>query len=169
MANTGQSVAGIAAEATGMVPSPTTIRAAMATMASARAGMPAPSQTVTRRVSSAPVRPPGTSSCRTTCRSREPQPTRWAPTRASRWSPVSVRNIQHEYWCGSSGCPGEPGVFWRPQFINVLATLSAPGATSTNWKTQFLIYDHEHSYRIVAWATDKDGIADSTRAAEGRN
>jgi outer membrane protein assembly factor BamB len=82
---------------------------------------------------------------------------------------VSVRNIQHgEYWCGSGGCPGEPGVYWRPAFTSVLATLSAPGATSTNWNTQFLIYDHEHSYRIVAWATDNDGIADPIRASLGR-
>ena len=72
---------------------------------------------------------------------------------------LSVRNIQHgEYWCGSAGCPGQPGVYWRPAFITVLATLASPGATSTTWNTQFLIYDHEHTYRISAWAIDNDGI-----------
>ena len=82
---------------------------------------------------------------------------------------VSVRNIQHgEYWCGQAGCPGQPGVYWRPQFISVMATLSNPGATSTNWNTQFLIYDHEHSYRIAAWAIDRDGNADSTHANVNR-
>jgi outer membrane protein assembly factor BamB len=78
---------------------------------------------------------------------------------------VSVRNIEHgEYWCGEGGCPGEPGVFWQPAFTSVLATLDSPGATSTGWSTRFLIYDHEHTYRIVAWATDNDGTDDPTRA-----
>jgi hypothetical protein len=79
---------------------------------------------------------------------------------------VSVRNIQHgEYWCGPDGCPGAPGTFWRPAATSVLATLSSPGGTSTDWNTQFLIYDHEHSYRIVAWAIDNDKVADPTRAS----
>jgi outer membrane protein assembly factor BamB len=71
---------------------------------------------------------------------------------------VAVRNIQHgEYWCGEGGCPGEPDLFWQPTFIYTLANLDAPGATSTNWSTRFLIYDHEHQYRITAWAIDNDG------------
>ncbi len=82
---------------------------------------------------------------------------------------LTVRNIQHgEYWCGQAGCPGQPGVYWRPQYTSVLADLSAPGATSTDWSTKFLIYDHEHTYRIVTWAIDNDGIADPTRASVSR-
>lgn len=82
---------------------------------------------------------------------------------------VSVRNVDHgEYWCGSSGCPGNPDTFWRPTFTSVLADLSAPGATETDWTTQFLIYDHEHKYRIIAWAIDKDGYADPVRATVNR-
>jgi outer membrane protein assembly factor BamB len=78
---------------------------------------------------------------------------------------VSVRNIQHgEYWCGDAGCPGEPDVFWQPTFTYVLATLGTPGGTSTTYSTHFEVYDHEHSYRIVAWAIDNDGNADPTRA-----
>jgi hypothetical protein len=32
----------------------------------------------------------------------------------------------------------------------------------------FQIYDHPHKYRIVAWATDKDGENDPTRFVIGR-
>jgi outer membrane protein assembly factor BamB len=82
---------------------------------------------------------------------------------------VSVRNIQHgDYYCGESGCPGEPDVFWQPTFISYLATLGSTGATSTTWSTRFLIYDHQHSYRIVAWAIDNDNNADPTRATVGK-
>ncbi len=82
---------------------------------------------------------------------------------------VAIRNIEHgEYWCGSSGCPGTPGIDWRPQFTSVLATLTSPGATSTGWSMQFLIYDHEHTYRIVAWAVDNDNIADPTKASNNK-
>ena len=61
--------------------------------------------------------------------------------------------------------PGEPDELWRPTFTSVLATLGSPGATSTTFTTQFQVYDHEHSYRIVAWAIDNDDVADPTRAA----
>ncbi len=78
---------------------------------------------------------------------------------------VSVRNIQHgDYYCGDAGCPGEPSVFWQPTFTSFLANLGSPGATSTSWSSHFLIYDHQHQYRIIAWAIDNDNVSDPVRA-----
>ncbi len=82
---------------------------------------------------------------------------------------VSVRNIEHgEYYCGSDPTNHEGGGCWSPTFSTVLAKLGSHGATSTSWSMSFEIYDHPHKYRIVAWAVDRDGQADPTRAVVGR-
>ena len=79
---------------------------------------------------------------------------------------VTVRNIQHgDYFCGAAGCPGEPDSFWQPAPISFLATLGTPGAASTTWNTQFLIYDHQHQYRITATAVDADKNVDPVPAS----
>jgi outer membrane protein assembly factor BamB len=76
-----------------------------------------------------------------------------------------IKNIEHsEYYCGSGGCPGNPGVFWRPTYTVVPATLASPGATTTNWSLTFPTYDHKHKYSITAWAVDRDNEADPTKA-----
>jgi outer membrane protein assembly factor BamB len=77
---------------------------------------------------------------------------------------VVIKNWEHgEYWCGAAGCPSKPSQFWRPEWTAVNATLAAPGAASTGWTTSFFTYDHPHSYRIEAWAIDRDGEKDNTR------
>jgi hypothetical protein len=82
---------------------------------------------------------------------------------------VSVRNIEHgDYYCGPAGCPNSPGQYWQPTFISFLATLSNPGALSTNWSASFPTYDHPHSYRIMAWAVDLNYEVDQTRASVDR-
>jgi hypothetical protein len=81
---------------------------------------------------------------------------------------VSVRNIEHgEYNCGPA-TQALPEGCWQPTFTSVLATLTNPGATSTNWTFQFPIYDHHHKYRIVAWSQDKDNEVDPVRFVIGR-
>ena len=81
---------------------------------------------------------------------------------------VTVRNIEHaEYNCGPATA-GTPEGCWQPTLITQQATLANPGANSTSWSFRFPIYDHDHKYRIVAWAVDKDGEADPTRATIDR-
>jgi outer membrane protein assembly factor BamB len=81
---------------------------------------------------------------------------------------VTVRNIEHaEYNCGPA-TGALPEGCWQPTLITEQATLTNPGATSTNWTFQFPIYDHPHKYRIVAWAVDNDGEVDTTRASVDR-
>jgi len=46
--------------------------------------------------------------------------------------------------------------------------LASPDATSTGWSLTFPVYDHPHDYRITAWAIDRDGQADQTRAKVAR-
>jgi outer membrane protein assembly factor BamB len=78
---------------------------------------------------------------------------------------VVVKNIEHaEYYCGPSGCPGTPSVFWQTKYTTVLADLAQPGAVSTNWSYTFMTYDHPHKYSVTAWATDADGEVDTTKA-----
>jgi outer membrane protein assembly factor BamB len=80
---------------------------------------------------------------------------------------VIVLNIEHnEYFCGSPGCGGGGGESssWTPFFTSVPATLASPDATSTGWSLTFPVYDHPHDYRVTAWAIDRDGQADQTRA-----
>jgi hypothetical protein len=82
---------------------------------------------------------------------------------------VVVTNIEHqEYWCGPSPCPdavpGHAGVYWRTKHIVVAATLANPGAASTTWTVTFPVYDHPHKYSISAWAVDRDGETDTTKA-----
>jgi outer membrane protein assembly factor BamB len=78
---------------------------------------------------------------------------------------VVVTNIEHrEYYCGPSGCPGAPSVYWRPTYTVVQAVLTSPGATSTRWSLGFPVYDHAHKYSVSAWAVDRDGERDPTKA-----
>jgi outer membrane protein assembly factor BamB len=77
---------------------------------------------------------------------------------------VVITNIEHgEYYCGSSGCPGTPGVFWRTRYTTLQATLAQPNASSTAWSLTFSVMDHAHKYSISAWATDRDGEVDPTK------
>jgi outer membrane protein assembly factor BamB len=77
---------------------------------------------------------------------------------------VIVKNIQHsEYYCGPD--PSQPaGGCWQATSFTNLATLTSPGANSTNWSLTFQVYDHPHQYRITAFATDLDGETDPIRA-----
>jgi outer membrane protein assembly factor BamB len=82
---------------------------------------------------------------------------------------VTIFNIQHnEYWCGPSGCPGDPGDDYSPAYHVVKATLSAPNATSTDWSLDFTVMDHPHDYRVNAWAIDLDGNNDESKAVVSR-
>ena len=72
---------------------------------------------------------------------------------------VVIKNIEHvEYFCGGPSCT------WTPRFTKLYATLDRPGATSTNWSFTFSVYDHPHRYSITAWAVDRDGERDPTKA-----
>jgi outer membrane protein assembly factor BamB len=78
---------------------------------------------------------------------------------------VIVKNIQHvEYYCGPDASNLQGGGCWQATTFKNLATLTSPGAVSTNWSLTFQIYDHPHQYRITAWATDLDGESDPVRA-----
>lgn len=85
---------------------------------------------------------------------------------------VTVTNIEHsERYCGAPGCGGgtEEGMSeWGSQYAAVPATLSSPGATSTEWTLTFPTYDHPHKYRITAYAVDRDGERDATPFAVQR-
>jgi outer membrane protein assembly factor BamB len=82
---------------------------------------------------------------------------------------VVVENIEHvEYFCGAVGCGGGETGRWRPTYTKLAATLASPSATSTTWSFTFWTYDHPHTYKIVAWAVDRDGNADPTRAIVSR-
>jgi outer membrane protein assembly factor BamB len=81
---------------------------------------------------------------------------------------VVVTNIEHrEYYCGGP-CPNQPpghaGADWRAQYFVTTATLAGPGAASTTWTLTFNVYDHAHKYSISAWAVDRDGETDTTKA-----
>ena len=77
---------------------------------------------------------------------------------------VVVTNIEHgEYFCGSNGCPGTPGIFWRTQYTTLQATLAQPNASSTAWSLTFSVMDHAHKYSISAWATDRNNEVDPTK------
>ena len=84
---------------------------------------------------------------------------------------VVVKNIQHaEYWCGAPGCAGGDGQSddFTPTYSIVKATLSDPGSTTTGWAISFPVYDHPHSYRLIAYAVDNDGQVDPFRATVDR-
>jgi outer membrane protein assembly factor BamB len=82
---------------------------------------------------------------------------------------VTIRNIEHsEYYCGVDPSNHEGGGCWQSTIFVNDANLASPGSVSTNWSMTFQIYDHPHKYRIVAWATDKDGENDPTRSVIGR-
>jgi outer membrane protein assembly factor BamB len=78
---------------------------------------------------------------------------------------VVVKNIEHgEYYCGPNGCPGTPGVFYTSKYTTLQATLAQPNAVSTAWSLTFSVLDHAHKYSISAWATDRNGEVDPTKA-----
>jgi outer membrane protein assembly factor BamB len=82
---------------------------------------------------------------------------------------VVVENLEHvEYYCGASGCGGGETGRYRPTYTKVPATLASPGATSTTWSLTFWTYDHPHTYKIVAWAVDRDGNPDPVRVVVNR-
>lgn len=83
---------------------------------------------------------------------------------------IAIRNIEHgEYYCGSAGCgTGGETTLWTPTYTVLTAALASPGGNSTTWSFVFPTYDHPHKYRIVAWAVDEDGEADSTKAVVSR-
>jgi outer membrane protein assembly factor BamB len=84
---------------------------------------------------------------------------------------VVIKNIEHgEFYCGSAGCStgGGESSSWRPVFTILNASLASPGANSTTWTITFPTYDHPHKYRITAWAVDRDGEEDATRAIVSR-
>lgn len=82
---------------------------------------------------------------------------------------VVIQNLDHEpgeYYCGAAGCPvaGGESRFWQPSYTVVPAVVANPGATSTSWTMTFSTFDHPHKYSIVAWAVDRDGEKDPTKA-----
>jgi len=84
---------------------------------------------------------------------------------------IVIKNIEHgEHYCGSLGCATGNGetTEWSPVYTVLTANLANPGATSTTWTIQFPTYDHPHKYRIVAWAVDRDGEIDQTKAVVSR-
>ena len=82
---------------------------------------------------------------------------------------VVVKNREHgEYWCGPAGCGDGTSFDWSPTYKLLTATLVSPGAATTEWSLDVPVYDHPHSYFVMAWATDKDNEKDETRAMLGR-
>jgi outer membrane protein assembly factor BamB len=80
---------------------------------------------------------------------------------------MTITNDEHgEYYCGAAGCgtSGE-GASWSPTQATLTFPVNPPGGTSTTWSMSFPVYDHEHTYTITAWAVDKDGWTDPTRAS----
>jgi outer membrane protein assembly factor BamB len=80
---------------------------------------------------------------------------------------ITIRNDEHlEYYCGVAGCgtSGEASA-WSPVLTTLSIPVANPGATTTSWSTIFFTYDHPHTYSITAWAVDRDGRADATRAS----
>ena len=82
---------------------------------------------------------------------------------------VVIQNLDHEpreYYCGAAGCPVAVGEsrFSQPTYTVVPAVVANPGATSTSWTMTFSTFDHPHKYSIVAWAVDRDGEKDPTKA-----
>jgi outer membrane protein assembly factor BamB len=78
---------------------------------------------------------------------------------------IVIRNIEHdEYYCGPAGCGSASTTGWAPTWRKLKVVVASPGATSTSWSYSFPTYDHEHNYRITAWAVDANGQQDLTRA-----
>jgi hypothetical protein len=74
-----------------------------------------------------------------------------------------VENLDHgEYFCGAPGCnpfSGDPNYRWTTDEVAVTASLN-----TSNWSLSVPLYNHSHNYRITAWAIDKDGKLDQSRA-----
>ena len=78
---------------------------------------------------------------------------------------LMIKNIEHtEYFCGPVGCGGGETGRWVPTPFVVAATLTTPNANWTQWRFTFPTYDHPHTYMITAWAVDRNGYPDPTRA-----
>jgi outer membrane protein assembly factor BamB len=72
---------------------------------------------------------------------------------------VTVKNREHgEWYCGTCA------VRWQPTAFRNVATLTSAGSTTTSWRLVMRAYDHPHSYYVTAWAVDRDGNEDATRA-----
>ena len=79
---------------------------------------------------------------------------------------VVVQNTEHkEYWCGGPGCNTSGSSQWVAAFRAPLATLTSPGAISTNWSVSVPTFDHPHGYTVTAWAVDNDGQIEQSRPA----
>lgn len=76
---------------------------------------------------------------------------------------VIVENLDHgEYFCGPPGCnqfSDDPNYRWTSAETAVNASFSA-----TNWTLSVPLYNHSHNYRVTAYAIDKDGKLDQSRA-----
>lgn len=80
-----------------------------------------------------------------------------------------IENLEHtEYFCGPVGCGGGETGRWAPTRFVIAATLTTPNANSTAWRFTFPTYDHPHTYMIIAWAVDRNGNPDPTRAIVSR-
>ena len=80
-----------------------------------------------------------------------------------------IQNVEHtEYFCGPVGCGGGETGRWAPTQSVVQATLTTPNANWTAWQFTFPTYDHPHTYKITAWAVDRNGNPDPTRAVISR-
>ena len=74
----------------------------------------------------------------------------------------SQQSHNGEFFCGPPGCnqfDSNPDFRWTPAETAVNATLG--GAT---WSLSVPLYDHAHNYRVTAWAIDRNGKADQSRA-----
>ena len=81
---------------------------------------------------------------------------------------VVVENLEHiEYWCGAPACgnPAEPSANqWTTVFTGVTVPITNPGSQSVTFSVTVPSYDHEHTYRVSAWAIDNDGNPDPFKA-----
>ncbi len=76
---------------------------------------------------------------------------------------VIVENLDHgEYFCGPPGCNSftdDPNHRWTTAKREVNAALSG-----TNWTLSVPLFNHSHNYRVTAYAIDRNGKADQSRA-----
>jgi hypothetical protein len=77
---------------------------------------------------------------------------------------VVVENLEHaEYFCEEPTCNPFGDFPWTSSYNAQPATLASPGAVTTTWSLQVLMYDHPHSYMVTAWAVDGNGHVEQSR------